>query len=447
MDPSPTSTDPLQLGLALLPALVAVAFAAADAAVHALPETRLESLAPSLDAARARAVRRFLAARHAVETRWFSLRVFGVAASAALALGPLRELTSSGWAPVLAAVLAFVAYSVPASAARALARSRAVELAPWLIWALRPLELLALPVAWPLERLGRGITNASLAPPAPGSDELTKTEVERVVRRGELDGTLEQTQSELIRNVLDVHGRTVGDLMVPRQKVSALPLELLGAELLRRVAAEQHSRFPVYRDRIDNVLGVLHVKDLIAHVAAKGADALDLPSLMRRPVLFVPETRPALTVLNDMRAGRQHLAVIVDEFGGMAGIVTLEDLLEEIVGEIQDEHDEDEPAVRAQPDGSFLVSANISLADLGRQLGVDLEEGDYHSLGGYLVARAGRVPATGARLSGPGCEFVVRQADARHIELVEVALPERSSSGDGEAKPASSRPSATHAAE
>jgi CBS domain containing-hemolysin-like protein len=178
----------------------------------------------------------------------------------------------------------------------------------------------------------------------------------------------------------------------------------------------------VHQNGVDNVIGLLHVKDLMHHMANHGSvEELRLESLIRKPVVFVPESQPASTVLKDMRVGRHHLAVVIDEFGGFAGIVTLEDVIEEIVGDIQDEHDAEDPPIVDLGNGRLSVDASIAVSDLNRYLGTDLpDDGDYVSLGGLVVDQAGRVPEVGAKLSAFGLELFVTKADERHVETVEL---------------------------
>ncbi len=276
---------------------------------------------------------------------------------------------------------------------------------------------LAAPMVWFGRIVGRSVTPRT----APAASRVTETEVELIVNEGELNGSLDHEQSEMIRNVLDFGELTAGDLMVPRTQVTGADIETPPADLLRFVTEHGHSRYPVYRESIDNVIGVLHVKDLISHVAESSLESLSLESILRKPVAYVTEGQSASAVLRDMRAARHHMAVVIDEFGGMSGVVTLEDLIEEIVGDIQDEHDLDEAPIVDLGDGRLMVDASVPIGDLSRYLGAELpEDGDYHSLGGFIVDRMGRVPRTGARLVALGLEFIVREADPRHIAKVEI---------------------------
>src|SRR5690606_10213161 len=184
-----------------------------------------------------------------------------------------------------------------------------------------------------------------------------------------------------------------------------------------------HSRYPVYRDRVDQIEGILYAKDLFRLLRNGDREKhRSLDRIIRRPVFFVAETHKIGQLLREMQARRFHLAIVVDEFGGTSGIVTLEDILEEIVGEIRDEHDSEEPMVHEVESGVWLADARISIYDLGEILGVDFEDddGDYESLGGMLVELADRVPQVGESVYAHGFELVVREADERHVTRVEI---------------------------
>jgi CBS domain containing-hemolysin-like protein len=250
---------------------------------------------------------------------------------------------------------------------------------------------------------------------------LVESEVEMLVNEGELSGSLGHEQSEMIRNVLDFSGITAGQLMVPRTQVHAIEIDTPVAEVLRIIAESEHSRYPVYRENIDNVVGVLHSKDLLPPLSRGDLEKIGLPTLVRQPVVFVPESQAADSVLREMRVGKQHLAVVLDEFGGTSGILTLENLLEQIVGDIRDEHDVEEPPIADLGDGKLLVDASVSIADLSRYLGAELPtDGDYHTLAGFVVAELGTVPEVGVRLTAFDLDFEVKEADERRVLKVEI---------------------------
>ncbi len=265
-----------------------------------------------------------------------------------------------------------------------------------LLQVLRPVELLVAPVADPILWLGTKVSNL-FGTETSQSSSVTETEVELVVNAGELSGSLDHDQSEMIRNVLEFGDVTAGQVMVPRTQVTAFdaetPIEqLLGDDRRHRAL----SLSGVSRERRQH-RGRL-ARERISRAAARGElKQLQVETLMH-PAAFVPESQPAASVLKEMRAGRHHLAIVIDEFGGFSGIVSLEDLLEEIVGDIKDEHDVEEPPIVDLGEGKLMADASVSITDLSRYLNADLpEDGDYHSLGGFVVSQLGRVPEVGTK--------------------------------------------------
>jgi len=439
---SPVPELVARLLLAALPAIAASIFAAASAALAALPGARKAALADALGGSARAALERYVAEGNAIETRWTLLRVFCIASSALLLRDALDGLVAGTLALLVAATLALVTYGAASQIGTALAERNPETSATLLLRWLRPLEWLVFPLAMPFVALGTVLGRSQRL--APVSTEVAEAEVELMVNEGEQTGALDHEQSEMIRNVLDFRDLTAGEVMVPRTQVSAFEINVDVHVLISRVIEEEHSRYPVYREQIDNVVGILHVKDLIRHVAARGYDGFFLEALMRKPPVFVPATQSASSVLRDMRVGRQHLAVVIDEFGGMSGIVTLEDLIEEIVGDIRDEHDDEEAPVTELGDGRFLADASVAVSDLSRFLGAALpEDGDYNSLGGFLTDRFGRVPAEDATLDAHGLRFVVREATERRVLKVEIARIAPSPEPAG----ASHRPAATRRSE
>jgi CBS domain containing-hemolysin-like protein len=333
-----------------------------------------------------------------------------------------REL---GGLSMLVAVLGVVlVYGVFTEVVVTLARRRAERAAVLALSFLRPLEWILWPVADPLAIVGRAVRRR--VPPARTVDaRVTETEVEWVVREGEKDGAMAREPAEMIRNVLDFKDLTAREVMVPRRRISAIELATSLEEALALVTSDGHSRYPVYRETLDNVVGLLYVKDLFALVRDQRLSASKLIDIIRAPVLFVAETQPAASVLREMRAKRLHMAIVSDEFGGTGGLVTLEDILEEIVGEIHDEYDDvEDHQIEKLGEGRFVADAAIPLGDLATRIGKEITtDGDFESLGGLLVHRAGKVPAVGATLTVDGLTFIVREADETHIVKVEI-VPE-----------------------
>jgi len=255
-------------------------------------------------------------------------------------------------------------------------------------------------------------------PPVSLRDELE----ELIEEHGEAE-PIDPEERALLTNILRLHEVAAADIMVPRVDIVALPVDMPFAEAAKQMAAHGHSRLPLYRETLDDVVGVLHIKDLLPHVAAGTPVTLDQ---IARKALFATPTLPVLELLKQMRASRIHLALVVDEFGGVDGLITIEDVIEEIVGEIEDEHDEiARPRVVARPDGTLIADARAPLSELaarvkGPLLPPDRAEG-IDTLGGLVFALAGRVPGRGEVIPHPaGFSLEVLEADPRRVKRLRI---------------------------
>jgi len=240
---------------------------------------------------------------------------------------------------------------------------------------------------------------------------------------GQGSASLGPHERVLIGNILKGHDRTAADVMVPRVDIVALDVETPFAEVVKYVIEQGHSRVPVYRETLDDVIGFVHVKDVLAPVADRRSAKL---AAMLRKVLVVAPSLPVFDLLVQMRQARTHIAMVVDEFGGIDGLVTIEDLIEEIVGDIEDEHDVDEtPALIERPDGSIIADARLPIETFEEQHGTRLrhngDDEEVDTLGGLVFTLAGRVPRRGEVIPHPGgLEFEVLDADPRRIKRLRV---------------------------
>jgi putative hemolysin len=403
----------------------------------ALSGARRAALRETLRPVGGTALDRYIASPDRIEARWLWLRVIGISATAGLVSTSLSFQGVPAW--LLSVGAAVAVYAVPTELLRPSAVAHASWWGPTLVRWLSPLEYLAAPLSDPISFIAHKLTSDKKVLL---NAEVAETEVEMIVNEGEQTGAFSADASAMIRNVLEFGDVTAKDVMVPRIHVEALDASLTLDEALSQVLESQHSRYPVFSDSVDNIVGILHVKDLYARVLGNQNRSVRLAEVARRPVAFVPETQAANVVLKDMRAGRHHLAIVVDEFGGFAGIVTLEDLLEEIVGDIRDEHDEEgDPEVKSLSSGALLVNASLPVSDVNRRLGAELPEGDYVSLGGMLIDHLGGIPPTGSVHELFGLRLTIREADPRHIAWIEVEqLPSSPESGvEGKAPSSSSR--------
>ena len=257
---------------------------------------------------------------------------------------------------------------------------------------------------------------ARYTPPPPPLEEI-----EKILSDEARGGTPGAPSAELVHGLFTFAERTAKEIMVPRTRVIGVPLDATAAQVIDLLAEEGHTRMPVFEGDLDEIKGVLHAKDVIPLLAHP--ELIVLQDLVR-PALFVPWTKPVGDLLREMQQKRSLLAMVVDEYGGFSGIVTLEDILEEIVGEIRDEHDSDRPALQFGPDGTALVRSETRLGELNQALGATLPDGgDFETLGGLLNSAAGAIPQANDRFFIGGLELTVVQRDDRRVRLVRIARP------------------------
>jgi magnesium and cobalt transporter len=255
-------------------------------------------------------------------------------------------------------------------------------------------------------------------------NRVRTTPIDAMVAAAQAEGEeIAPQERTLIGNVLKIHDRSAADVMVPRGDIIAIDGEAPFSELVKTLIQHSHSRLPVYRETLDDVIGYVHVKDVLAPVAERRP--AKLAGLIRK-VLFVAPSLPILDLLAQMRRARTHIAMVVDEFGGIDGLVTIEDLIEEIVGEIEDEHDvDDPPALIERADGSVIADARTPIETLEQHRGTSLRSGedqeDVDTLGGLVFTLAGRVPKRGEVIPHPGgIDFEVLDADPNRIRRLRV---------------------------
>jgi CBS domain containing-hemolysin-like protein len=311
-------------------------------------------------------------------------------------------------------------------AGMALFLSRAMGFAQW---------LLKLPVRI-LNNIGNGLLRLLRIPPAEGHARvLSPEELELLVAESHEDGLLNEEEQEMILNIFDFSERTVEQVMTPRTKVEAIPYEITRADLLKLVSESRHSRFPVYENDRDHIIGILHLKDLVRQVI-KPDSRFDL-RLILRSAPAVPEDLPAASLLGAFKRQQLHMAVVLDEFGGMAGIVTLEDLVEEVVGEVRDEFDQEkEPYIEISP-GIIEVEGEYLVDDFDEGFwGEDDDLPDVETIGGLVVTKLGRPPMAGDEvIYNENVRIQVLTVDRRAVSRVRVEFPVPQSAMESEELP------------
>ncbi|WP_370655677.1 hemolysin family protein [Paracraurococcus lichenis] len=245
-------------------------------------------------------------------------------------------------------------------------------------------------------------------------------------RNGEDRDEFSAQERAVLGNVLKLRGKTASDVMVPRADIMAMPEDFTLDQAIRLIQRDGHSRYPVFRGQLDEIVGMVHIKDVFAAVGREAP--FDLKAILRKPLFTVPSV-PVLDLLLQMRTARIHMALVVDEYGGIDGLVTIEDLVETITGDISDEHDEDlPPQMVERPDGTIELDARMPVEAFEQKIGAVLTEeeraADIDTVGGLVFTLAGRVPARGELVSHPsGLEFRVLEADPRRIRRLRVRKP------------------------
>lgn len=248
--------------------------------------------------------------------------------------------------------------------------------------------------------------------------------VEQAIREASEDGALDKEEGSMLLSILELDDLQVQDIMTPRMDIVCIEESSPVSEAVNVIISSGHSRIPVYREDRDNIIGLIHAKDLIL-AAMKEDNATCLASSFMRETFFVPETKKVLALLQEFRSRKQHLAVILDEYGGTAGLVSIEDVIEQIVGDIEDEHDAPrQEDIHLQADGSYIVSGRTDLEDLVEQLPVSIESEEVDTIGGYLSLLSGRVPKQDEEFTIGGAKFIVLDADAKQIHSIRVVFPE-----------------------
>ncbi|GAA3718813.1 hemolysin family protein [Nonomuraea antimicrobica] len=415
------------IALVLLFILIGGFFAAAEMAMVSLRESQVRKLSRlgrrgERVAKLARDPNRFLSAVQIGVTVATMLS----AAFGADRLGAQFAPALEGWgvprgvAPVLALVLVTLAISYVSLvlgelAPKRLALQRAEGLSLFVAPFLDRIASLSRPIIWMLSKSSDGVVRLLGGNPAADREEVTTEELRDMVV-GHTDLTADERK--LIGEVFAAGKRQLREVMLPRTEVEFMEADTPLDQAARLAAALPHSRFPVYRESYDEVVGFVHVRDLLAPELAGRTEPMSAVVPIRA-AKFVPASKRLLSTLNEMRDEGQHLAIVVDEYGGTAGIVTMEDLVEELIGDIRDEYDVEEDVV-VLPAGEIEIDGLTNLNDFATETGIRLPDGPYETLAGFVMAMLGHVPAVGERVEFSGFELTVTELDGRRIARVRV---------------------------
>jgi magnesium and cobalt exporter, CNNM family len=279
------------------------------------------------------------------------------------------------------------------------------------------------PLIWFLQRSSE-LTLRALGLKPPGAEGVVHSEAElrMLLERSSEEGEIEHEEREMLYKVFDFADKEVADVMVPRPEVVALSIDLPPEECLEAAVESPFTRYPVYRGTLDKIIGILHVRDLFREAyRVGGIEHVDVERLLR-PAHIVPETKDLAALLHDFRRTKEHMAIVVDEYGDMEGIVTLEDLLEEIVGEIEDEFDLPDESVERLDDTHVRIDGTFPIDDFNEQFHVELPNENYHTMAGFVFGLLGRAPEPGDRVEHDALGLTVVETDGSRIERLEVDL-------------------------
>ncbi len=281
------------------------------------------------------------------------------------------------------------------------------------------------PFVWVLRKSTDAVLHVlGLEPPSAEREPLSEAELRMLLSRSSEQGEIEHEEQQMIDKVFVFGDKDVADVMVPRPEVVAISAELPPEEALAAVLDSPYTRYPVYGESLDDVIGVLHVRDLFTAVHDRGLESVRLAEIVR-PAYIVPETKDLASLLQEFRKTNNHFAVVVDEYGGMAGICTLEDLLEEIVGEIEDEFDVSEVQIEQLDDDTYRIDGMFPIDEFNERFGTSLPDEDFHTLAGFVFGQLGRAPQLGDDVEYDGMRFDVLEVDGNRIEKLVVNFIER----------------------
>jgi len=298
-----------------------------------------------------------------------------------------------------------------------------LETALIISWPLRLFNTIFSPFVWVINKLTRLVLRLFGIQMTPEHEEIhSEEELRLLLTESEEGGAIKQSEHELIQNVFEFDDRVVKSILVPRTKISALDIETEPNEILDRVIEEGYSRMPVYRDSLDNIIGVIFTKDLLKLFKQGRLTKEDLEGIIR-PAHFIPQSKRINDLLREFQTLHMQMAIVTSEFGGITGLVTMEDVIEELVGEIQDEYDEEKPAVDKKSDTEFIVNAMASISDVNDVLPIALPESPhYESVSGLLNWLFGRIPAVNEKKEFGGYEFVILKRFRHSVDTVKMTV-------------------------
>ena len=415
--------DPALLSAAVLCLVASIFFSIAEGAILFFSRARLEQRLKSEE--RMERISRRLTDKDRLLLAAFSLNSLSNIGFVVLMTVLLTQAPEEGGGSPLKALAWSIAgvLFVGDVAPRAWAR-RCPESA--LMITLRTMSFIAAALKYPLillEAINEVISRVSGAPPLESENGELEEQIRSAVSESEMDGEILEEEKEMFDSIFDFIETDVAEIMTPRTDMVCIEVSAGVPEALELTLEKGFSRLPVYEENRDNIVGLLYIKDLLKYWGKEEASEISLREVLRKP-LYVPETKQILELLHEMQEQRMHMAIVLDEYGGTSGLVTVEDIVEEVVGEIQDEYDRVvEVPLRPIDPHTIEVDAKIHIEDVNEALDIDLpEDDDYDTIGGFLFSQMGKIPAPGETFTSKGVEFTILDADERRIKSLRLTL-------------------------
>ncbi|MFY9175483.1 MAG: hemolysin family protein [Peptococcia bacterium] len=403
-------------------------FSAAEAAVVKLNKYRLKKLAQAQNP-RAMLLNRLLEQPGKLFNTILlaeSVSIIGtVVLGTSLAIEIWGEVLGKVWAIIILSILVAVLGEI---SPRAYAVKQPEKVVLNLVRFIYGVMLVLSPLVVMLNKLSNFLLNHNKDDDSEGDISITEQEIFSMVAAGQEEGVIHQEETSMIHGIFEFTDTLVKDVMVPRPDIVAVAQDISLIELVDVIKKEQFSRIPVYDDNIDNIIGVVHIKDIIETLAENNQD-FQIKNYLRQP-FFVPETKKVNELFKGMQKEKTHMAIVLDEYGSTAGIVTLEDLIEEIMGDIQDEHDKEEPELLNVDDNTVEISGSMRLEELNEELGLDLHCEEAETVGGLVFTELDRVPTEGDQVRIGKLTLTVIEMDGHRIEKIRLTQEEQTEQGE-----------------
>jgi len=358
----------------------------------------------------------------AVCNNFVNIAASAIATSMAITIAAKHGMTNSAGVGISVGIMTFLILVFGEITPKNFAKNNYEALALFAITPVKILTKLLMPVVKVLLFITKIIIRIFGGRTEKEPSILTGEEIKSLISVGEKEGAIEEEEKDMINSIFEFSDTIVREVMVPRTDMEAIDVNENISEVIKIIVEKHHSRIPIYEENIDNIIGILYVKDLITcWENYKQGKNIVLKDLMRTPY-FAPETKKVKDLFAIFKKRKNHMAIVVDEYGGTAGIVTNEDVIEEILGEIEDEHDNEEDPFQALGNGVTLIDGRTNIDTVNEELDIQIPQGDdYDSIAGFIVNILGRVPKTGEVVNYKGLKIVIAEADPRHISKIKIA--------------------------